>query len=783
MPLKNNWQNGDIFTPAAANDIANAVNVMPPGTSRLFTSFADKTSIPAFGDEGVAVTIRGGSSAPNNRFIVQDGLLQAPSIAGVAGDRAAYWNQPLAGGSRIGGTFKFAASDDLIDGNVTFIFWANAMPTPYAVPDTGLHLAITPNFWEYGAFESGSFTSLGSGFLATPLTQDWNPAVAGSGTLYRAEVSVRGTTATIVLPDGAITTVTDARIGSIARNVACHEVYLDGDGPRAAFADIWADDSSGPVGATSLTEVARVSRLDRPNPLPLMTANMIAAGSFARPATYANLAPGAISTEVAATGTRSWKLTSVGAFQGLVLTRDAVGNLFRVETQPSRTFRWEAKLRKAAGNTGGGAVTLGIDTFTEALSSLGQPGVRSVTMDSLSSSAWATISGVGTTPANTCFVELRLSMAGSVPLGDELFIDDVILEDVTRDVNRSGRPTSHTTVTTTGTLTINADLVARADVTALAESLTINAPTGTPNGGQELTICIVDDGTARALTWNSIWLAKVAPLPTTTSPGRSIIFQAQWLAASAKWQVLHQIGAGTPVLRDPTDSEVLEVTGTGQDNYLSVANSATNPTISAVGSSSDVSISLVPKGLGSVKVGTRDVLVDIDQPHDLAVGENTFPRRLIDTPSCTLTNGQLRLTYFTARKTETVTQIRALVTTASVGATLARVGIYEEATNGDLALIASTATDTALFGATGTITKALSASWSKTRGVRYAVGLLSVGTSTAPTFHGIATGLLAEMNLAPRLSAFIGSQTDLPATVSDASVSGSALQYYVALAP
>ena len=26
MPLKNNWVNGDLFTPAAANDMANAVN-------------------------------------------------------------------------------------------------------------------------------------------------------------------------------------------------------------------------------------------------------------------------------------------------------------------------------------------------------------------------------------------------------------------------------------------------------------------------------------------------------------------------------------------------------------------------------------------------------------------------------------------------------------------------------------------------------------------------------------------------------------------------------------
>jgi hypothetical protein len=28
MPLKNDWANGDLFTPAAANDMANIVNIM-----------------------------------------------------------------------------------------------------------------------------------------------------------------------------------------------------------------------------------------------------------------------------------------------------------------------------------------------------------------------------------------------------------------------------------------------------------------------------------------------------------------------------------------------------------------------------------------------------------------------------------------------------------------------------------------------------------------------------------------------------------------------------------
>jgi hypothetical protein len=509
---------------------------------------------------------------------------------------------------------------------------------------------------------------------------------------------------------------------------------------------------------------------------------MIAAGSFARPATYANLTPGAISTEVASTGTRSWKLTSTGAFQGLALTRDAVGKLTRPETQPARTFRWEAKLRKAAGNTGGGTVTFGIDTYTESVSSLGQPGLASVSMDSLSSSAWTTVTGTGTTPANTCFVELRLAMASSIPAGDALFIDDVILEDVTRLSDVQPLPPMTANIIAGGSF---ARTDSYANLTPGAISTEV-AATGTrswklTSTGSFQGLVLTRDATGR--------LVRIE-----TQPGR--IFQ--WEAKLRKPD--GNTGGGTFTLGIDTYTQALS--SLGQPGVVSVSmdslSSSAWTTIRGIGTTpADTCFMELRLSMAStVPLGdalfiddviledvSSNVLAEIDQPHDLAVGENTFARRLIDTPSCTLTNGQLRLTYFTARKTETVTQIRALVGTASVGATLARVGIYQESANGDITLIASTASDTALFASTGTVTKALSASWSKTRGVRYAVGLLSVGTSTAPTFHGISTGLLTEMNLAPRVSGLLSSQTDLPATVSDASVSGSALQYYVALAP
>lgn len=584
-----------------------AIN-LPQPPSKLFTTFVGKSngSVPSVGDEGVAVTVRGGSSN-YLRMVVADGLLQAPELSGAVGDRGAYWQQPLEGARRIGATFKFTTGDAAA-GSAVLIFWENLIPTPYAVPDTGLHLALTPTYWEYGVFESGVFTSIDSAFYDTALAQDFDPEVPGSGTLHRAEVVIVGNTATIALPDGTIAEVTDSRIGSIERAVACHEIFRNAsDGAFTAFQDVWADDQPGPVGATSLAESSRIARLDRLTPLPPSGPNLIVGGSFANSTLYGSTTPGAISTEQSYTGSRSWKLTSTGSFQGLNLLRDGVGSGTRVETQPDRTYRWSAKFRKASGNTGGGAITFGIEASQQSFTPISSPGLRTVNMDTLSDSAWTTISGTGTTPANTCFVRLLLSMAGTVPEDDALYVDAVILEDITTEL--------------------------------------------------------------------------------------------------------------------------------------------------------------------------------VDSPHDLTDGENVFARRLMDTPSATLPNGSLRLTYFTARKTETITEVRTLVATASAGSTLSRIGIYSEASDGDLTLVASTANDTTLWESTGAATKALSASLAKQRGTRYAVGLLSVGASSAPVFYGHATGLGTESSQPPRMASLLASQTDLPASISAASLGDAGLQYYSVLVP
>jgi hypothetical protein len=138
--------------------------------------------------------------------------------------------------------------------------------------------------------------------------------------------------------------------------------------------------------------------------------------------------------------------------------------------------------------------------------------------------------------------------------------------------------------------------------------------------------------------------------------------------------------------------------------------------------------------------------------------------------------------YFTATKTETITQVRTTSgTTAAVGATLCQIGVYEEANDGSLTLIASTANDTALWsGASTAYTKSFSASFSKVAGTRYALATLVVGASTPPTMQGHL--VTTDRDFSPRFCALASSST-LSSPISAGSLSVSSSMIYGALLP
>lgn len=177
------------------------------------------------------------------------------------------------------------------------------------------------------------------------------------------------------------------------------------------------------------------------------------------------------------------------------------------------------------------------------------------------------------------------------------------------------------------------------------------------------------------------------------------------------------------------------------------------------------------------------------EPNLLASGEASLQRDFASV-AATLSSGILRLRYFTARKTESVTKVRTYTGNTAAAATpapptLCRVGIYSVNTGtGALTLVASIANDTTLWAATQTAYEStLSATWSKVAGTRYAAGLLCVTGATAPT---VAAGSISSnpiVGRSPRLAGSVGSQTDLPASLAAGAIADSASSVYVEIIP
>lgn len=167
----------------------------------------------------------------------------------------------------------------------------------------------------------------------------------------------------------------------------------------------------------------------------------------------------------------------------------------------------------------------------------------------------------------------------------------------------------------------------------------------------------------------------------------------------------------------------------------------------------------------------------------LTIGEMVAPFSVYSLGTTSMGAGVLNLTFFTAVRSEVITQAQACSanTAAAATPTLVKMGLYSVDSAGAGTLVASTASDTSLFASTNTIyTRSLTASFAKQAGQRYAFALLVVTGTTAPTTVTTASittigGLLA--SVAPRSAGTLAAQTDLPASFTDASLTGSVLRY------
>lgn len=147
----------------------------------------------------------------------------------------------------------------------------------------------------------------------------------------------------------------------------------------------------------------------------------------------------------------------------------------------------------------------------------------------------------------------------------------------------------------------------------------------------------------------------------------------------------------------------------------------------------------------------------------------TLPRDRSYSP-ITPTSGDLLLTYGTIDQALSATHLAAYTASAGAAITLAQLGIYTVAGNGDLTLVASSASDTSLFATPNAeVNVALSASYNLVANTQYAFAVLVAASNTMPALLGVPP-LAVIGNAAPRIMGKLAGQTALPASVTAASV-------------
>lgn len=164
---------------------------------------------------------------------------------------------------------------------------------------------------------------------------------------------------------------------------------------------------------------------------------------------------------------------------------------------------------------------------------------------------------------------------------------------------------------------------------------------------------------------------------------------------------------------------------------------------------------------------------------DLTAGTTTIPRLGgYDNVGWDLASGKMLLTYLYPQENRTVSNVTTIVREAGGVATLAQIGLYSVAVNGDLTLLGSTVSDVNLptYAWTAT-TKTFGSSVTLTAGSAYAVGILIVSANAMPGIAG-NFGQWSEMALAPRLTGSLSAQTSLPSTIPNGSVSDSGVALY-----
>lgn len=119
---------------------------------------------------------------------------------------------------------------------------------------------------------------------------------------------------------------------------------------------------------------------------------------------------------------------------------------------------------------------------------------------------------------------------------------DIVEEYPIEELYQKLDKTRTVSITTSLTITLDISLYDQYNVTALASTLTINNPIGTPYSGQKIIYRLKDNGTARALTFDSNFrFSSDLIAPTTTIINKTLYLGFVWNSTDSKWDNLAQL--------------------------------------------------------------------------------------------------------------------------------------------------------------------------------------------------------------------------------------------------
>lgn len=115
---------------------------------------------------------------------------------------------------------------------------------------------------------------------------------------------------------------------------------------------------------------------------------------------------------------------------------------------------------------------------------------------------------------------------------------DTLVGKATTDTLTNKRITARvTTITSSGTPTVNSDNADCVTITAQAAAITSMTTnlSGTPNNFDQLEFRVKDDGTARAITWGASFATGTGTLPTTTVASKVLHAYFEYDTVQSKW--------------------------------------------------------------------------------------------------------------------------------------------------------------------------------------------------------------------------------------------------------